>query len=279
MNSSPAQSESKKPDVGCSGSGTGETIVFLHGSAATRALWRRTAEAVRPLYHAVAPDLIGYGSSAAWPASAPYTLDAETSLLEPLLPCCDGKFHLVGHSYGGTVALHLALANPARVHTLTLIEPVFPAALRYSGETAAYDRLCGVRDRFAAKLTSGERETAMQEFIDFWAGEGSWAALPSAMRDTMLNSAEKIALDWQASFAIDPSLQALAALGLRTALFRGDRSPEPMRRLVDALHVLMPGSSLSVISGAGHLLPATHSSVLIQAITTQLHADAERRLR
>jgi hypothetical protein len=68
------------------------------------------------------------------------------------------------------------------------------------------------------------------------------------------------------------------ALGPRTLLVRGDHSPEPMCRLVDALHRLMPGSNRIIIDNANHLLPLTHGRAITGAILGQLHADAERRL-
>jgi pimeloyl-ACP methyl ester carboxylesterase len=268
---------SDRPEAAHIAAGNGETVLLLHGSAGSSALWRRTLQDLSPLYRTVAPDLIGYGAAGRWPPGADFELDAEVRALSPLLPCCS-TYHLVGYSYGGAIALVLALGDPAAVRTLTLIEPVFFAALRYANETAAYDCLCRVRDDFTARLSRGERETAMAQFIDFWTGAGAWAALPPPVRAEMLTLAEKIALDWRASFNADPGPESLVALGPRTLLVRGDCSPEPMCRLVDALHGLMPGSSRIIIDNANHLLPLTHGRAITGAILGQLHADAERRL-
>ena len=113
--------------------GTGrETVVLLHGSASSGALWRHTKGALQSSYRCIAPDLIGYGTSAAWPCHASFGLEAELRAIEPLLQCCADTFHLVGHSYGGVLALHLALADPGRVQSLTLIDPVFFAARNMS---------------------------------------------------------------------------------------------------------------------------------------------------
>jgi pimeloyl-ACP methyl ester carboxylesterase len=251
--------------------------LLLHGSAGTGAIWRGMIRDLQPLYWAVAPDLIGYGKSAAWPPHVPFDLEAERRALEALLPCCD-KFHVVGYSYGGAVALQLALANPARVRTLTLIEPVFLAALRYAGEQAAHERLCRVRDDFTAQLSS-DRAAAMRQFLDFWTGEGAWEKLSPAVQTDMVKIADKIVLDWKAAFAADPGPRRLAPLAARTLLVRGDRSPAPMLRLVDALHRLMPASARMVVPGANHLMPLTHAAALTDAIMARLHADAERRLR
>jgi hypothetical protein len=52
-----------------------------------------------------------------------------------------------------------------------------------------------------------------------------------------------------------------------------------MRHLVDALHLLMPGSIRTTIERADHLLPLTHVTEVTNAVLGHLHADAERRLR
>jgi pimeloyl-ACP methyl ester carboxylesterase len=232
-------------------------------------------DALRPAFRCIAPDLIGYGRSQAWPPDVPFHLNAETQALKELLPCCGRKFHLAGYSYGGAVALHLALANPGRVLSLTLIEPVFFAALRYTGENGAYGKLRNECDRFAATLTDGKREAAMEQFVDFWNGSGAWARLRPAVRDSMVGMAGKAVLDWKASFAADPGPDRLAALGPLTLLVRGDGSPEPVQCLVDALHALMPESERAVVQGANHLLPLTHSAELTGLINTRLLASTE----
>jgi pimeloyl-ACP methyl ester carboxylesterase len=257
--------------------GQGEMIVLLHGSASTGALWRQTMQTLQPLYRLIAPDLTGYGRSPR--PDVPYTIDSEVRAVASLLPCCAEKYHLVGHSYGGVVALALALAHPARLRTLILIEPVYFAALRYVGQEAAYRRFVEVRDAFVATLARGEIESAMRDFVAFWAGEGTWEKAPAETRATMLQATARIALDWRASFRADMPLGPLAALGPRTLLVCGERSPEPMLKLVDALHTIMPGSVLICVAGAGHSLPLTHAADLTRTMVGHLHVEAERRLR
>jgi pimeloyl-ACP methyl ester carboxylesterase len=255
-----------------------ETLVLLHGSASSGALWRHIKSALQSRYRCIAPDLIGYGSSAASPQQTAFGLDAELRAIEPVLRCCADTFHLLGHSYGGVLALHLALADPGRVQSLTLIEPVFFAALKYTGDWSSYFQFCRVRDEFVAALARGDREVAMRRFVDFWMGNDAWVGLPADTRASMLKVADKIVLDWQASFATDPGRARLSALAVRTLLVRGSDSPRPMRSLVDALHAIMPGSARTVVEGANHLLPLTHASVLTSAILSNLRAGAQRRL-
>jgi pimeloyl-ACP methyl ester carboxylesterase len=254
-----------------------ETVVLLHGSASNSAMWRHTKGALQSGYRCIAPDLIGYGSSAAWPQQAAFGLEAELHAIEPLLQCCADTLHLVGHSYGGVLALHLALADPGRVQSLTLIEPVFFAALKYADDWSSYVEFCHVRDEFVAALARGDRELAMRRFVDFWMGNDAWAGLSADTRASMLKAADKIVLDWQASFAADPGRSRLSALAVRTLLVRGSDSPRPMRSLVDALHAIMPGSGRTVVEGANHLLPRTHASALTSVILSKLRAGAKRR--
>src|SRR5258708_39136077 len=94
--------------------GQPETVLLLHGSAGSSTLWRRTIDALRPLCRTLAPDLIGYGGSAPCPPNVPFALQVEARAVQKLLPR-RGHSHLAGDLYGGTVALHIALAHPRRV--------------------------------------------------------------------------------------------------------------------------------------------------------------------
>ena len=252
----------------------GDTVLFLHGTASSGRMWRAAAQALQP-HRAVAPDLIGYGGSAAWPPGTPFDVDAEVRALEPVLPACE-TFHLVGHSYGGVVALRLALANPQRIRSLTLIEPVLFLTLRHAGETAAFTQISRVRDEFVTQLAAGERENSMRWFVDFWGGDGAWAAQSDAIRAAMVKIADKIVLDFQVTFSFEPAWDRLAQFGPRTVLLCGGRAHDLMRRLVKALHRMMPGSRRIIVPGANHLLPTTHGDALIDALAAQLTPQTER---
>ena len=185
-------------------------------------------EILEPLYQVIAPDLIGYGNSPAWTGTE-YSVEEEVRAIQPLLPCCGGPFHLVGYSYGGVVALALALANPLPVRTLTLIEPVFFSALRTMNRGDAHARFSAEAARFQGTLDDGYPATAINRFINFWCGEGTWERHSASTRMAMLAAVQKVALDWQAAFAFDPGRERLQILSRRTAIFGGDQSPEPMQ--------------------------------------------------
>lgn len=96
--------------------GTGPRVLLLHCDATTAAGgWRRQRE-LAERWTLVTPDRPGYGQSPA----VRVDFDTEPAVHLPLLG--DGA-HLVGHSYGGVVALLLAAAAPHLVHSLTVVEP------------------------------------------------------------------------------------------------------------------------------------------------------------
>jgi pimeloyl-ACP methyl ester carboxylesterase len=143
----------------------------------------------------------------------------------------------------------------------------------------AYASFAAQRARFDLTLKRGDRDAAMRDFVTFWNGEGAWDGLNGTARSAMRAMADKIALDWHAAFRFEPRSERLKFLADRTTIVGGDRSPLPMRRLVDVLHQSMAGSARVVIPDATHLLPLTHGVALTAVILAQLHADAERRLR
>jgi len=107
--------------------GDGPRVLFVHGGEEAGGA---TAFAPQiPLakhFTLVWPDLPGHGKS---PAQGHKNADRDAGIISELLG--DGA-HLVGHSYGGAVALRVAALYPERIHSITLIEPA-------TFDIAAYD--------------------------------------------------------------------------------------------------------------------------------------------
>lgn len=103
--------------------GEGEDVVLIHGLGANLAFWYLgIASVLARHYRVTVYDLRGHGESS-MPFSG-YTLPCLTEDLQHLLQHLDIKrTHLVGHSFGGVLALHYAASHPDRVATLTLADP------------------------------------------------------------------------------------------------------------------------------------------------------------
>src|SRR3954453_21987527 len=91
--------------------GTGPAVVCLHSNASSSAQWRPLMERLASGYRVIAPDLYGAGHRPEWPSDRPIALADEVELLAPVLAAAGTPFALVGHSYGGAVALKAALGE------------------------------------------------------------------------------------------------------------------------------------------------------------------------
>lgn len=96
-------------------------ILAVHGLTGHGLRWQTLATRHLPELAIVAPDLIGHGRSS-W--AAPWNIDANVDALAGVLDAeADGPVVVVGHSFGGAVALNLAAARPDLVEALVLLDP------------------------------------------------------------------------------------------------------------------------------------------------------------
>src|SRR3974390_2070141 len=95
-------------------------VIALHASGADASQWRHLSEALGNGYAVLTPEHYGCKSSGPWTGKHAFTLADEAARTIALIDEGDDKVHLVGHSYGGGVALYVALSHPDRVSRLRL---------------------------------------------------------------------------------------------------------------------------------------------------------------
>ena len=108
--------------------GGAEALVLLHGWVGTSSwMFRHIMPELGARYHTIAPDLPGFGRSRTL-AEVP-SIDAYTDFVRRLVDALEiDRFHLVGVSVGGTIALTFADRYPERVRKLCLQGPVYRAS-------------------------------------------------------------------------------------------------------------------------------------------------------
>jgi pimeloyl-ACP methyl ester carboxylesterase len=249
--------------------GTGAPVLLLHGSASTSAMWTPVIDVLKPRFRVLAPDLIGYGRTDAWPPELEFDLDDEVALIEPLVG--NEPAHVVGHSYGGVVALQLARSGRVALRSLTLIEPVEFRVLHAAGDQKGWLEVDGFRERYVTRVAAGDTDAALRDFVDFWSGAGAWDAMDEPGRAQMRRAAAKMVLDFRATFA-DLGHDPWGDIRLPVRLLAGDLSPLPVRRIAAELVRRLPSATLRVVAGANHFLPMTHHEML-GAILVQEFSD------
>jgi haloalkane dehalogenase len=101
--------------------GTGEPILFVHGTPTWSYEWRHLIRALAPRWRCVAPDLLGFGLSER-PTAFAYTPEAHADVLAGFVERLGlERFTLVVHDYGGPIGLPLCLDRPERVRRLVLL--------------------------------------------------------------------------------------------------------------------------------------------------------------
>jgi pimeloyl-ACP methyl ester carboxylesterase len=253
-----------------------ETLICLHASGSTGRQWAPLAAALSSRFAVATPDLLGYGSPQRWPSGAPTSLDAEARALAPLMS--RGPVHLFGHSYGGAVALQLALRWPDRVLSLTLYEPVRFALLRRDPATAAASQaIVGVGRRVGMEVLSGTLHLAAQRFVDYWSGDGSWQTLAPRRQQLLAERMPKVQAEFEALFADPVPAAAYRALAMPVHLIGGSRSPLPARQVSEVLARHLPQATRTVLAGLGHMGPVEAPPRVLAAFEAGSPAATWRR--
>ncbi len=239
---------------------------------------RYLAEGLGGRYEVLAPEHYGCESTGPWTGEHAFTLADEAAQAIALIDRSDDKVHLVGHSYGGGVALNVALARPDRIASMALYEPSAFHLLRQMGGRGAepYAEITGVARHICQGVVTGDYRGAVAAFVDYWNGPGSWNALRPSVQRALIRWAPKGPLDFRALIDDPTPVAAYGALAFPVLILRGEHAPSPTSVIAEGLAQWLPASRLVDIAGAGHMGPLTHtpevSALLVRHI---VEAEAE----
>ena len=251
--------------LSCDEYGAGPLVVLVHGSPGTGKSWQRVAERLAARFRVVAPDLPGYGGSAALAGGADTHLAETTRLLEELVMARGAPTLLAGHSYGGVVALAAALRGAIRPMALALLEPVAVPVLDTPEHRDAYASARSFFDDYVGRVASGDAR-GIHAVVDYWFGAGAFAALPPPMQAYMVANAPRNARDVAATMSANLSADRLRTLAMPVTAIYGDRSPEITVAIARAIAARAPRGSVVAVDGAGHALTATHVDAVVRLL-------------
>ena len=251
--------------------GKGPVVIAGHCSSASHKEWLPLIETLKSDWRVLAPDFIGYGQSQPWPATEPFSTEADVAVLLAVAKKVKGPLHLVGHSYGAALALEAARKLGARVKSLTLIEPVSFHLLRLEGrpEWAEVETLG--RAVLGAVAKGDDREAA-KAFMTYWLGRTRWWLSPERFKAAIAATIPKVALEF--SFVIDPkaTLRDYAEITAPALLIAGSKTRAPARAVTDLLADALPNARLTILQSAGHMSPFTHPAELNRLIVENLNS-------
>jgi pimeloyl-ACP methyl ester carboxylesterase len=252
------------------------SVIALHCSGAGAAQWRKLSEALGSRHAFVAPEHYGCDSTGPWSGERAFTLADEAARTIGIIDASRGKVHLVGHSYGGGVALRAAVERPERIASLTLYEPSAFHLLKSMGTHGAHAlaEIIAISKCTADGVICGDYRGAAASFVDYWGGRGAWEALRPSVQAALTRWAPKAPLDFRA--LLDERMPASAYTGLRVPalIMRGQHAPGPTRAIAERLPMLLPVARLAIVEGAGHMGPFTHADN-VNAIIVRHIAEAD----
>lgn len=257
--------------------GGGVDVVLLHGIPGSGRAWDDVAVTLAERYRVVVPDLLGFGGSArpreAEALWASPQRDAVASALDHL------EVHqavVVGHDFGGPIALELIATRPDLVSHLVLAStnafpdtPIpFPLSIvtwPVVGRLAERVVLSG--PALAGTLRLGVVEPGVRLAPEIYLGDGAQRRAIRTIFATSLRGLDQ---------RYAPIAEGLGSIAVPTVVLWGDRDPffsvDQGRRTARAIR----GARFVVLEGAGHFLPEERPGAFVEAVDS-LVAGAARR--
>ncbi|MBC8441282.1 MAG: alpha/beta hydrolase [Deltaproteobacteria bacterium] len=183
----------------------------------------------------------------------------------------NAPFHLVGHFYGGAIALKLAVKLLARIRTLTLFEPVAFHLLPSDG--AAHNEITTIVKNLTQALEKKDKTLATKLFIDYWSGKGTFENLKQKNQAVFIQYIDKVVLDFQALFNESLTLKDYSKVNIPVSMIKGEKSPLTSIQIFQILEHYLPDRSIHSVPG-GHMSPITHVNKVNKIIENFLTAHA-----
>lgn len=234
--------------------GSGTPILCVHGTSSSALAWARAIPSLTALGRVVAYDRRGCHRSQ---RPEPYEMTRAGEHADDahaLLRALDaGPAIVIGRSYGGNVALDLALRYPDSVRAIALLEAL-PAGLDTEAD-AWSETVCARMTKIAStKGVDAVGEAFVREMV------GSWEELPAAWRSMFTSNGQAILAELRGGdLSVDRG--TLETIAIPTLVVAGTDSPEAFRRVTAELADAIPHARTAVVAG-GHMIDPTDPAVL-----------------
>jgi len=254
--------------------GQGPVVLLIHSSVSANQQWRALTDALKDRYRVLAINLFGYGETTPWPGTSPQSLYAQAQLVLALSEEVAGPIHLVGHSFGGSVALKAAMLLGPQVGRLILLEPNPFYLLKQNGRTRAFLESRGLRDHVKCFGSLEDWPRVAERFADYWLGDGAWSAMPDKRRAAFVEALPPNFYEWDAVMDEETTVEEWKCLTARTLVVSDQATRIPIREIVDIFAEACPHWSFHSVAEGGHMAPLTHPDLVNPVVREFLDVDS-----
>lgn len=256
--------------------GTGdEAVVFLHASASGISQWRAYQQALSDRYVTAAVHLYGYGATTPWNQPHRQRLADQAGLVGTVIEAIGRPAHVVGHSFGGAVALETARRFQDDVASVAVYEPTVFWVLQ-TEVPECWEEISGFVRAVQTRVASGDLDGAASGFVDYWAQDEQWERMSDRQRATVASAMVNVAHEADALMSPPPDPDAwLANVPAPTLVMQAQDSPAPVREVARLL--AEHGRQLHVVDSGGHMAPVTNPAAVFAALPPFLDRSSPSR--
>ena len=236
--------------------GQGVPILCIHGGGSTALMWADAFDELARLGRVIAYDRRGCTRSERpepYRTSVREQADDAAALLE-LLDAPPAV--VIGRSYGGAVAIDLALGYPESVRALALLEGdalgLAPSAREWTAR---------LRDRLQAVAADDGIDAVYEALIEEVLGEGEWEEFPAEAREILAANGPALLAEMEYVDEDMPGADAFASVDCPVLLVSATESQVAQREMNDAMAQALPDARTALVAG-GHLVNPAAREVL-----------------
>lgn len=251
---------------------TGDPLVLVHGSWGDHQNWASVVPAFARSFRVLTYDRRGHSRSER-PAGQGSVRDDAADLAALLDTLGYAPAHVIGNSFGASIALRLAAARPELFRSLSVHEPPLFGLLE--GEPDAKAALTLLQERMSAvvsRLMGGDWTEGARAFVETIAfGPGAWPELPEDVRETFVFNAPTWLDETRDPDALEIDLTGLRGFAAPALLTVGDQSAPFFPLVVDRIASVMPRAERRTYAGAGHVPHLSHPDEYVRVVTEFVH--------
>ena len=242
-----------------------QTVMMLHGTASNAKQWSQLSAELNQQYSVYAPEIPGYRKKQIETPQDFQSLDLRVKPLLDLLDSISEQIHLIGHSFGGLVALRLGELRPDKVLSITIYEPTVIGVFKGCTEPTDLALASEVKN-LAEVVKHSSPEVAMESFINFWHGTKQWPNIPKSIQNKLCQYADIAAVDFLNGLEDLYQAQPHQHFQGQVNVIFGSKTVPLAKGIATKLGQKLPNAKMFELAGLGHMGPITHAQEFNNAI-------------